>query len=140
MVPVRALSAVLVGALSIVGLSGCQLAAQVGTAAADTEQKPIVSHYSSKQATNRVFTAASKAMGEFGTVRSSDRESGIIQGQRGNWIMSATIARVGPGSKVSLSTRYIPSKQMDFNSRDGLTADFLAKLQKELAETLTSIE
>lgn len=123
-----------------IGLSGCQLAAQVGTAQAEAEQKPPVSNYGSKQASNRVFTAAMKAMGDFGTVRASDRESGLVQGQKGNWIMSATVSPNGAGAKVSVSARYVPSKQMDFNSRDGLTKDFLAKLEKELGENLTRTE
>lgn len=126
--------------VSITAITGCTTAAQIGTASADAQQKPPVSSYQSKQPVKGVFTSAIKAMSAFGTVISSDRESGIVQGQKGNWVMTATVAESKPGSRVELAARYVPGKKMDLNSREGLTADYLAKLQKELNESLTQVQ
>lgn len=126
--------------LSVSSITGCGVAASIGTAAADAEQKPQVSSYASKQAQKAVFPAAAKAMSAFGTVVSSDRDNGIVQGQKGNWVMTASIAESKPGSRIELSARYVPGKKMDLNSREGLTAEYLAKLQKELNESLTQVQ
>ncbi len=133
-IPLSAL--VITCTLAVSSITGCGTAASIGTAAADAEQKPPVSSYISKQAPKSVFPAAAKAMSTFGTVVSSDRDSGIIQGQKGNWVMTVNIADSKPGSRIELSARYVPGKKMDFSSREGLTADYLANLQKELSESL----
>lgn len=117
---------------SAVSLSGCAVA----TAVADSKQKPPTTEYTSKQRPDRVFTAAVQAMGLFGKVLSQDRASGVVQGQKGNWIMNAAIVQSGGGSRIQLSARYVPSNQMDFNSRDGMTKEFVAQLEKNLGSKL----
>lgn len=129
----------LLSAVAVVSLVGCTTAAQVATGQAESQQQPAITSYTSKQSADRVFTAATKAMGEFGTIRSSDRSGGIVQGQKGNWVMSANISAAKPGTRIDVSARYVPSKQMDFHSREGLTADYVARLQATLGESLIKV-
>lgn len=125
--------------LSTTAITGCTTAASIATASADAQQKPPVSTYASTKSSKEVFTAGLKAMTGFGTLMSSDREAGVIQGQKGNWIVSVNISESKPGSKVDISARYVPGKKMDFNSRTDLTNDYLNGLQKELNEQLSPL-
>lgn len=116
----------------VLPLQGCE----VLTAVADSKQKPPETQYTSKQRPDRVFTAAVQSMGVFGKVLSQDRVSGVVQGQKGNWVMNATIAQYSKGSQVQLAARYVPSQQMDFNSRDEMTKEFVL-LEKNIGSQLT---
>lgn len=122
---------------SVFLLAGCQAALQVGTAAADSKQAPSVASYSVKAPVSKVFTAAVQSMTLMGKVTSSDRESGIVQGMKGNWLITATITGPNEAANVAISCRYVPSKQMDFNSREGLTAELVAKLEQTLGLQLS---
>ena len=115
--------------------SGCSVA----TAVADSKQRPPVSNHSSKKSTDRMFTAATQAMGAFGKMSGSDRVSGVVQGQKGNWTMSAGISGAGTGSHLEVSARYVPSKQLDFFSREALTAEYVSLVEKNLGEKLTQV-
>ena len=115
--------------------SGCGVA----TAVADSKQVPPSSTFASKKSADRMFTAATQAMGAFGKVTSSDRTSGVVQGQKGNWTMSAGVTASGAGSRIDLSARYVPSRQYDFYSRDALTAEYLALVEKNLGEKLALV-
>lgn len=128
-----------VGALAlsaVLSLGGCTVATSMATASADAKQKPPVTDLSSSQPADRVFNAAVLAMGSFGKTTAQDRASGLIQGERGNWVMSAEIAPQQKGSRIQLSARYVPSKRMDFSSREDLTREFVSLLESRLGEKL----
>ena len=117
---------------AVLSLGGCTAA----TAMADAKQKPPVADYSSSQPADRVFSAAVLAMGSFGKTTAQDRASGLVQGERGNWVMNAEISPQQKGSRVQLSARYVPSKRMDFSSREDLTREFVSLLESRLGEKL----
>ena len=114
-------------------LAGCGVATQI----ADSNQKPPVTTLIAKANTDRVFTAAVQAMGMFGKVLSQDRASGVVQGQRGNWVFNTAVTPAGKGSQIQLSGRYVPSNRMDFNSRDGMTKEIIQMLETNLGEKFT---
>jgi len=118
-------------------LAGCQAALQVGTAIADSKQAPSVANYTVKAPVSKVFTSAVQSMTLMGKVTSSDRESGIVQGAKGNWLITATITGHSEGANVAIICRYVPSNQMDFNSREGLTAELVTKLEQSLGQKLS---
>lgn len=126
---------IIVGALAlsaVLSLGGCAGA----TAMADAKQTPPVAEYSSAQPADRVFTATVRAMGSFGKTTAQDRASGLVQGERGNWVMNAEISPQQKGSRIQLSARYVPSKRMDFSSREDLTREFVSLLESRLSEKL----
>lgn len=128
--------AIAASALATVVITGCGAAASMGTAAADANQKPPVSSYVSRQPVKAVYLGATRAMSAFGTVLSATESTGTVQGQKGNWVLTATATESKPGTRIDISVRYVPSNKMDLNSREGLTADYVSKLQKDLNETL----
>ena len=120
-----------------VAVTGCTVSTQMAAANADTQQVPQVQRYASKRSADQTFTAAVKAMTLFDTVLSSDRGSGIIQGQKGNWVLSANVGNTKTGAAVEISPRYVPGKKMDFNSKEALLAEYVSKLESALGEKLT---
>lgn len=114
-------------------LSGCPAI----TAMEDAKQAPPTTQFTAKHAPNQTYTMAVQAMGALGKIVSQDRESGMVQGQKGNWVLSVTITPAGKGSHVDVSARYVPSNQMDFNSREGLTSQYVQLLESKLSEKLT---
>lgn len=118
---------------SLLTLAGCSVATQI----ADSNQKPPVTTIISKANTDRVFTAAVQTMGAFGKVLSQERASGVVQGQRGNWVFNTTVIANGKGSQIQLAGRYVPSNRMDFNSREGMTKEIIQMLEANLGEKLT---
>lgn len=120
--------------------SGCAGVAHIATAAADARQVPPRTSYGSTQSADRLFTAAAQSMARNGTLLSSDRSSGVVQGKKGNWGINAEIVTADPGSQITVSARYNPSTQMDFNSREGVTNAFLAELQSALGEELVPLD
>lgn len=111
-------------------LGGCQAVLQTGTAMADSKQAPSVASYAVNAPVNKVFTATVQSMTLMGKISSSDRESGVVQGVKGNWVITATVTGQKKTSNVAINCRYVPSNQMDFNSREGLTAELVAKLEQ----------
>lgn len=75
-------------------------------------------------------------MASFGTLTISDKDSGIVQGKKGNWLTNVAISGAGKGSRIEISLRYVSSKQMDLNSKSSLLADYTALLEKSLHEKL----
>ncbi len=53
--------------------------------------------------------------------------------------MNVTIAQSGDGSRIQLSARFVPSQQMDFNSRDGMTKEFVSLVEKNLNNKLVEV-
>lgn len=125
--------------LIAISLYGCQASVGLGAAAAAVQQQPEVTAYSSGKAPTSVHTAAVQAMAEFGSLSLSDKDSGIVQGKRGNWLMNVSIKGAGKGSRIEISPRYVPSKQMDLNSKSTLVADYTALLEKALQEKLALV-
>lgn len=117
-------------------LTGCAAA----TAVADLNQKPPTTTLLAKSPPNKVFTASVQAMGTFGKVLSQDRASGVVQGEKGNWILNTGITPATKGSKIVISARYVPSNKMDFNSRDGLTKELIGLVEKNLGEKLQTVQ
>jgi len=131
----QAFVAIVTGSLVLLSIPGCG----VVTAVADSKQQPPTNTYSSKKSPDLIFTAAMQAMGAFGKLTGADRTSGIVQGQKGNWTMSAGITGANGVSRVEVSARYVPSNRMDFYSREALTAEFVSLLEKNLGEKLSPI-
>lgn len=129
----RLLKAIALSLCCIITATSCSVA----TGIADSKQQPAIKTYISKRPTDNVFTASVQALGVFGKVTSSDRVSGVVQGQKGNWLMSVNITPAGKGSRLQISPRYVPSKQTDFNSRDDLMKQILSLLENNLSEKLT---
>lgn len=117
-------------------LGGCGAALGLGAAAAESQQQPEITSFSSWQTPVRVHAAAAQAMATFGSLTLSDRDSGIVQGKKGNWLMNVTIIAAGQGARIELSTRYVTSKQMDLNSKSALLAEYTGLLEKSLQEKL----
>lgn len=131
--------ALAVAGLLAVSLVGCQASVGLGTAAADAQQQPEVSAYTSGKAPSAVHTAAVQAMADFGALSLSDKDAGIVQGKRGNWLMNVSIKTAGKGTRIEISPRYVPSKQMDLNSKSALAADYTSLLEKALQERLVPV-
>ncbi len=125
-------ASVLVASLMASQLAGCGAIPAI----ADSQQKPPVTTYVVKASPDKTFTAAVQAMGGFGKLLSQDRTSGVVQGQKGNWVMSATVGQASGSTRVQLSARFVPSQQMDFYSRDGLTREYLTLLESSLGEKM----
>ena len=117
-------------------LTGCGAAVGI----ADSKQKPPVTTLISKSNKDRVFTAAVQTMGSFGKVLSQDRTSGVVQAQRGNWVLNTTVTPKNKGAKILLSMRFVPSNQFDFNSRGGMTQEIIQMLEANLGEKLTIVQ
>lgn len=117
-------------------LGGCSTAAGLAAASAESQQRPEITAYLSRQTPARVHAAAAQAMATFGAITLSDRDSGIVQGKKGNWQMSVAIIASGQGGRIELSTRYLSSKQMDLNSKSSLLAEYTSLLEKSLQEKL----
>lgn len=115
-------------------LGACTVATHVATGAADAQQVPQVQKYAANRTADQTYSAAVKAMTLFGTVLSNDRGSGIVQGQRGNWVLTANVSNAKSGAVVEVSARYVPGNRMDFNSREALVSEFIAKLENALGE------
>lgn len=113
-------------------LTGCAAA----TAVADLNQKPPTTTLLAKASPDKVFTATVQAMGAFGKVLSQDRASGVVQGEKGNWVLNTGIVPASPGSRIAISARYVPSNKMDFNSRDALTKELIGLIETNLGEKL----
>lgn len=128
-VPIFLLIAVVAGYLS-----GCSVA----TAVADANQAPPTAIFSTTESASKVFSGAAQAITQMGQLVSSDRDSGVLQGKKGNWLITVGVSSVHGGSGVSVSARYVPSKQMDFNSREGLTNEFVSKLQQVLGVSVAA--
>lgn len=62
----------------------------------------------------------------------------MFRGKRGNWLMNVSIKAAGKGSRIEISPRYVPSKQMDLNSKSALVADYTSLLEKALQEKLAA--
>lgn len=135
--PVKTAARLMLACGVVVAMSGCTVATQVATANADAQQVPQIQSYATKRSAEQTFTAAVKAMTSFGTVLSSDRGSGIVQGQKGNWVLSANVTNAKTGAVVEISPRYVPGKKMDFNSKDALLTEYVSKLESALGEKLT---
>lgn len=116
-----------------VGLSACGAL----TSYADSNQTPTVASYNSTKSTDSLFTAAVQSLGGMGQIVSNDKASRVVQGKKGNWVISATISPSSSGSMVAVTARYVPSNQYDFNSREGLTTEFVAGVEKALSSKLT---
>jgi hypothetical protein len=123
-------AAVLLATLFAGPLAGCTAL----TAMADSQQKPPITTYAVKASQEKTFTAAVQAMGGFGKLLSQDKASGVVQGQKGNWIMNATVGEAVDSTRLQLSARYVPSQQMDFFTRDGLTLEYIALIEASLGE------
>lgn len=106
------------------------------TSYADSKQKPSVAKFETTESTERLFSASVHSLARMGEMISTDRQSGIAQGKKGNWVITATVAQSSPGSMVSVTARYVPSDQFDFNSRQGLTAEFVEKVEEQLGVSL----
>ncbi|MCK6407132.1 MAG: hypothetical protein L6Q60_14125 [Rhodocyclaceae bacterium] len=117
-------------------LSGCQATVGMAGASAEAQQQPEVFAYSSTKSPSASHTAAAQAMASFGTLTISDKDSGIVQGKKGNWLTNVAISGAGKGSRIEISLRYVSSKQMDLNSKSSLLADYTALLEKSLHEKL----
>ena len=57
-----------------------------------------------------------------------------------NWLINVAITAAGKGSRIEISPRYVPSKQMDLNSKSTLVADYTIALEKSLQEKLKPAE
>lgn len=107
----------------------------MGAAAADAQQQPEITAYTSSKPTTAVQTAAAQAMASFGTLVLSEKDAGIVQGKKGNWQINVAITAAGKGSRIEISPRYVPSKQMDLNSKSTLVSDYTVALEKSLHES-----
>ena len=135
----RLISFVYIILLAIV-MSGCRGPLAAAVAVADANQKPSVAEFRSKQSIDKIFTAAVKSLSTMGQVTTTDRSSGIVQGKKGSWIISASISSDKSDSIVAVTARFVPGNQMDFNSREGLTTEFVAGVENALGEKLESID
>ena len=118
-------------------LGGCTAAASIATSIADSQQVPEVVTYTSAQNVDALFSATVKAMSRMGAVKVSDRDSGLVQGVKGNWTITGDVAAHEDGSKIGISARYVPSRQMDFNTRPGLTQELVTNVEAILGTPLT---
>ncbi|MDQ5882006.1 MAG: hypothetical protein QG616_1838 [Pseudomonadota bacterium] len=130
---------VLLAAAAVI-LSGCQATVGMGAAAADAQQQPEITAYTSSKPPAAVHTAAAQAMASFGALTLSEKDAGIVQGKKGNWLINVAITAAGKGSRIEISPRYVPSKQMDLNSKSTLVADYTIALEKSLQEKLKPAE
>ena len=136
---IQGVGVVLAGAAAMF-LSGCQASAGMAGAAADAQQQPEITAYLSSKSPATVQTAAAQAMASFGTLVLSEKDAGIVQGKKGNWQINVAITAAGKGSRIEISPRYVPSKQMDLNSKSTLVADYTVALEKSLQEKLRPAE
>lgn len=135
----RLLISVFLTLVAFLTISGCSAVGAVATSTADAQQQPVAKTYSIKKPVDRVFVAAVQAMGNFGKILSQDKNSGTIQGEKGNWVINATVVKSGSETRIQVSARYVPSNRMDFNSREDLTAKYLKLLEDNLGDKLTAI-
>jgi hypothetical protein len=127
----------LVASLSLAGCEAMSGISSAGVGAADKQQQVAVPTYEVGKPFDRTFSAASQAMVEFGQVLVSDHSSGTVQGQRGNWVVSAIVTQINKNeSKVQLSARYAPSSRFDFNSKDDLLAEYVNLVNSKLGAKL----
>lgn len=134
--PINSVARLMFLSVLVVAVTGCTVSTQMAAANADAQQVPQVQKYASNRSADQTFTAAVKAMTSFGTVLSSDRGSGIVQGQKGNWVLSANVGNAKTGATVEISPRYVPGKKMDFNSKEALLTEYVSKLESALGEKL----
>jgi len=121
---------------AVICLGGCAATAAVATASADAKQQPAVAFYTSRKPVDAVFTASVQAMSSMGKVVSQDRTSGVVQGEKGSWLINVNLAPSGTGSRMQVSARFVPSNKLDFSSREALTNEFVGLVERNTGEKL----
>lgn len=123
-------------ALAVFALAASPLMHGCGVmvAAADAQQQPPTTNLSANAGADRTFSAAVQALAGMGQVTSQDRSSGLVQGKKGSWLLTVTVSGAGSGSRMQVSARFVPSNQVDLNSREGLTNELISRMEGSLGE------
>lgn len=130
---------VVIAIIAGVCLSGCAAVIQGGAAmgAGDAKSKPANESFEVKGSASEVFNVSMRALSASGRrVTLSDRESGIIQGEVGDYAVAIKIAEKGSGGAVvDLTVTYNQS----FIYGTAEMSSVLAKLKGEIGDAVKAL-
>lgn len=124
------------GAVIFAMLAGCQslptITAAAGSLIGAPDQGTELGKYIYRVEADydQAYSAALLSASGMGRVNFQDRAAGMIQFQKGNWVINAALLRSGPQTFVGMTFQYFPSANFDFNSKTAMAEAFTGGISK----------